>query len=232
VKAILFDLDGTLLDIDLAAFLRRYFAALSTAAEARFPGDDMVPAVIESTVAMQAAHPGITNREAFNTDFLERTGIDMDEHWDVFERFYAEEFPGLHGGAGPAKGARRAIEVARGLGLAVVVATQPIFPRAAIEARIAWAGLADAGLDLLTTYEIMHACKPLPDFFVEAAGMAGCEPRDCIMVGDDPQLDLPAADIGMRTFYVGRVQGPTADWTGDLDDLADLLPRLVETRED
>jgi FMN phosphatase YigB (HAD superfamily) len=228
VQAILFDLDGTLLDIDLNAFLRRYFNALGAAADALFPGQGVVPAVLESTGAMQQPHPGVTNRQAFNADFLQRTGIDLDDHWDVFERFYAEEFPLLGESSGPAKGAHRAVAVAKDLGLSIVVATQPIFPHSAIEARIAWAGLADAGLDTLTTYEVMHACKPMPTFFVEAAAMAGAKPSDCIMVGDDRRLDLPAADVGMRTFYVGPDSSSSADWSGDLDDLADLLPRLLD----
>ena len=48
------------------------------------------------------------------------------------------------------------------------------------------------------------------------------------MVGDDRSLDMPAADLGMRTFYVGRSKGVPADWSGTLEDLADLLPRLAE----
>ncbi len=34
--------------------------------------------------------------------------------------------------------------------------------------------------------------------------MLGVAPATCLMVGDDRALDMPAADLGMRTFYVGR----------------------------
>ncbi len=227
MRAILFDLDGTLLDIDLGAFLRRYFAALGSVAERHFPGAGVMPAVIASTEAMQLPHPGRTNRQVFNQDFVARTGVDMDEHWDVFERFYVEDFPALGDGGRPAKGALRAVDTARAVGVEVVVATQPIFPRRAIEARLAWAGLENEGLEILTTYENMHACKPQPEYFREAAAMVGCSPSECLMVGDDRFLDMPAADTGMRTFYVGPDTAVHADWHGDLDDLADLLPRLT-----
>ncbi len=227
MRAVLFDLDGTLLDIEVPSFLRRYFGALSVAMDARFPGLELMPAILESTEAMQRPHAGRTNREVFYEDFQSRTGLDLNDHWDAFEAFYRDEFPLLGDGYGPNKGARRAVETALGLGLGVVIATQPIFPRAAIEHRLAWAGLGDIGLTHLTTYESMHACKPLPDYFREAGGLVGCDARDCIMVGDDRALDMPAADIGMRTFYVGGGAGVHADWTGDLDDLADLLPKLA-----
>lgn len=228
MRAILFDLDGTLLDIELGRFLDAYFSALSEAAAPRFPGTDIMEAVLASTRAMQAPHPGRTNRETFNTDFADRTGIDLTEpaNAEVFDAFYRDVFPTLGDGCGPVHGARRAVMTALELDMPVVVATQPIFPRAAIEHRLAWAGLSDLGLEHLTTYEVMHACKPQPEYFREAARLVGCEPADCIMVGDDRSLDMPAADIGMQTYYVGG--GSTAaNWRGDMNELTGLLLRLA-----
>jgi HAD superfamily hydrolase (TIGR01509 family) len=226
MQAVLFDLDGTLLDIDLPAFLSAYFRGLAAATGPHFPGVDVRSAVLASTDAMACPHPGLTNAAAFHADFLERTGLDLDDPdtYEVFETFYAEDFPDLRHGAGARPGARRAVETALDAGLSVVIATQPIFPRAAIAHRIAWAGLDDLGLEM-TTYEVMHSCKPHPEYFREAAQMAGAEPDECVMVGDDRWLDMPAADVGMRTFYVGR-EATHADWTGDLDDFAELLERL------
>jgi FMN phosphatase YigB (HAD superfamily) len=227
VRAVLFDLDGTLLDLDLALFLRNYFASLGEVVERHFPGGNVMHAILAATEAVQRPHPGQTNRDVFYADFLTRTGIDLSASWEVFDAFYRERFPALGDGCRPRKGARRAVETALALGLDVVVATQPIFPRIAIEHRLEWAGLSDLGLKRLTTYEIMHACKPLPDYFREAAAMAGHEPAQCLMVGDDRALDMPASDVGMRTFYVGSDTSTQADWCGDLDGLADLLPRLA-----
>jgi FMN phosphatase YigB (HAD superfamily) len=229
LRAILFDLDGTLLDIDLQSFLRTYFGALGRATAERFPGVDVMGSILASTEAMQQPHPGVTNREAFNADFASRTGIDLTvpgQH-EVFDTFYRDVFPTLGDSYGPAKGARHAVETALLLGMRVVVATQPIFPRVAIEHRLSWAGLSDLPLRAITTYETMHACKPLPAYFREAAALVGCEPSDCVMVGDDRALDMPAADVGMRTFYTGSGSSSGASWRGDLDDLAMLLPRLA-----
>jgi HAD superfamily hydrolase (TIGR01509 family) len=227
MRAILFDLDGTLLDIELQTFIPRYFSALARTAGDRYDGVDLVAGISASTGAMMTPHPGSTNREAFYTDFQRRTGIDLAEDWHFFERFYEDVFPTLKHDASPRKGARRALETARGLGLRVAIATNPIFPAIAVRHRLAWAGLSEEHVDLVTAYENMHACKPDPAYYRETADMLGVETAACLMVGDDRHLDLPAADVGMRTFYVGENPGAPADYCGDLDDLTELMPRLA-----
>ena len=233
VGAVLFDLDGTLLDIDLDAFFREYFSVLGPfVAEVLGTGTNVnlgLDAVLQGTEAMSLPHPGQSNREAFNACFHELTGadLDIDEYAVAFERFYAEVFPSLKGTMRPHIGARRAVERALDLDLRVAVATNPIFPRSAIDERMRWAGIADLPVHLVTSYENMHAAKPHPAYYLEVAEMLGVAPAQALMVGDDRVLDMTAADVGMSTFYVGRGVAPTADFSGSLDDLAQLLPRLA-----
>jgi FMN phosphatase YigB (HAD superfamily) len=227
LQGVLFDLDGTLLDLDLDAFLRRYFEALRTATASHFPGVDLLPAILAATAAMQSPHDGMTNHDVFARDLRARTGVDLDAEWDVFGAFYRDVFPTLCDGCGPADGAREAVSAARAMGLKVAVATQPIFPRVAIDHRLAWAGLDDVAFDAVTTYEVMLACKPQPAYFRQTAAMIGCEPEACLMVGDDRGNDMPAAMVGMRTFYVGDDPAVPAP-RGTLRD----LPRLLESLRD
>ena len=231
MQAVLFDLDGTLLDLDLSDFLRRYFAALEEATQPLLTGAQdrasFMKAFSAGVGAMMTSHPGRTNQEVFFDDLRARTGVDAQAHWPVFEDFYTEVFPGLMADAGPAKGARRAVSTALDLGLRVAIATNPIFPRIAVDHRMSWAGVADLPVHVVTTYEQMESCKPSPSYYRQTAGLLEVAPVDCLMVGDDRTLDMPASDVGMTTFYVGRDSGVAADFSGDLDDLADLLPRIV-----
>lgn len=231
MRAILFDLDGTLLDLDLQRFLRDYFGALERTTRAALGpeagGDTFMGAIRAATNKMMTLHPGQTNRSVFCAEMLAATGIDLDVEWAVFESFYRDVFPGLIGQARPARGAREAVETAIALGLRVAVATNPIFPREAIDHRIAWAGLHDIPFDVITSFEFMESCKPHATYFAQTARLLDVSPADCMMVGDDRMLDMPAADIGMRTFYVGPEPCPSATLQGDLTVLADLLPRLA-----
>jgi len=234
--AVLFDLDGTLLDIDVDRFLVDYFGALGPVVAEVLGIDDPhagLRAIYDATDAMIAPHPDTTNRDEFNARFESLTGVnlDLEEFALPFERFYAEVFPTLRGSLGPNEGARKAVETALDLGLKVAIATNPIFPADAIKERMRWADVVDLPVNVVTTYENMLATKPLPAYFTQTATMLGVEPTRCLMVGDDRVLDMTAADVGMRTFYVGPRPLPASDYAGDLRDLAALLPRLVAERD-
>ena len=229
MRAILFDLDGTLLDIDIDAFLRTYFAALSKTMVSVVDEPQHVPRAMEgimrATNAMMDAHPGVTNQAVFVDAFRVNSGIDIEQHWEVFDAFYEDVFPGLGADLGPRSGAHDAWNTALEHGLAVAVATNPIFPARAIEHRLSWARIERGSASLITSYEMMTASKPHAEYYRQVAQMLGCDPSECLMVGDDAQLDMPAADVGMKTFYVGDDPGAVADYRGDMSDVADLIGR-------
>lgn len=238
LTGVLFDLDGTLLDIHLDDFFRRYFDALGPAiaeilgegAEARAGLD----AVMRGTEAMCQSHPGRTNREAFNALFGELTGADLTrgDNAAILERFYAEVFPSLRGAIGPNPGARESVQCALDLGLKVAIATNPIFPRAAIDERMRWANVADLPIDVVTSYENMHSAKPHGSYYSEVASMLDILPGQALMVGDDRVLDMAAADVGMQTYFVGGGTAPVVDYVGTLTQLPDLLTRLARAEPD
>jgi len=229
VQGVLFDLDGTLLEIDLGDFLRRYFDALGPVISeiTGLSASASLEAVMRATELSCLPHPGRTNEEVWAERFAELTNRELgDAGWQRIAEFYRDDFPGLQADAMPRDGGRAAIEAARRTGARVAIATNPIFPRAAIVERMRWAEIAPDDVDVVTTYETMHACKPLPGYFSQTAALLGVNPLECLMVGDDPVLDMAAADVGMRTFFVGNGPIPPTDYAGDLHDLAMLLERL------
>jgi FMN phosphatase YigB (HAD superfamily) len=230
VRGVLFDLDGTLLDIDMNAFLADYFSALGpVVAEVIGSGDAQtaLDAVMGATRAMMLPHPGLTNEHAFRRMFTILTGADIGAAGDKLDEFYTSVFPTLQNRVGPRDGAREAVGTAIELGLRVAVATNPIFPALAVRERIRWAGLSDVQFDAITTYEHMYACKPSPEYYLDTAGLLGLAATECLMVGDDPDLDMPAGAVGMSTFYVGTSSGKHGDARGSLRQLTAMLRDLA-----
>lgn len=231
MKAVLLDLDGTLLDIDLGRFLSEYFGALSPVIGelTGLSANDAVNAVRTATDEMTSLHGDPSNEAAFNRRFLEITGTDLSDGDAAagITAFYDGPYTALGADYRPREAAHDLVAAARNAGLAVAVATNPIFPRVAIEHRIRWAGFSPDDFDLVTSYEWSRAAKPHPEFFIQIADALGVRRSDCLMVGDDPVLDMAAADVGMRTFFVGRGTAPACDWSGGLADVAGLIPRLA-----
>lgn len=207
-RAVLFDLDDTLLRNDMeGTFLQHYFALLTEYARPLFEPRELMAALLAATEAMQRNQDpkGLTNEEAFAAVFAPQLGQPWPALHAFFERFYQEYFPKLHVYAEAHPDARQAVQACLAAGCRVVIATNPLFPRLAIEHRLEWAGIGDLPFALVTSYENMHTAKPAPAYYAEITTQLGVAAAECLMVGNDLLLDIaPAKRAGMGTFL--------ADW--------------------
>ncbi len=226
-EAILFDLDGTLLDIDMNYFIPKYFEKMMLMAK-DFGIDEveaMAKQIYKSTGAMIAdANPEFTNEEIFMLDFLGKFPLDKAQAINFFDHFYTNGFPKLEKHSKPFPGVPAMMDKIFSRGFKVVIATNSVFPRTAIEHRMEWAGVKNYDYSLITSYEVMHACKPQPDYYLEIADYIGIKPEKCLMVGNDVGEDLIAGKIGMKTFLVedrliDKGIDLKPDWRGKLTDL-------------
>jgi FMN phosphatase YigB (HAD superfamily) len=206
LKAILFDLDDTLLGNSVEIFIPAYFRALAPWVAHLVPPDRLIAELMRGTEAMNANDgTGPTNEEAFAATFYPALGYELDELRPVFERFYIEEFPKLQPLTDTRPEARALVEWAFERGLQVAIATNPIFPRMAIEQRLDWAGVPATEFDyeLVTSYEHMHATKLHPAYYHEIVAQLERQPGECLMVGDNWEWDIaPPASIGIPTYWV------------------------------
>lgn len=230
MKAVLFDLDGTLLRVDTQAMIDAYVRALARWFADRIPPGRFLRALHTATQAMMRNEdPARTNRDVFAAAFYPAIGASEAAMAGPLAEFYARAYPTLRGSVRPDPAARQAVRAALDRGLQAVIATQPIFPETAIRQRLAWAGIGDLPFTHITTYETAHFCKPHPGYFLEIAETIGRKPGECLMAGNDADHDIAASRVGMRTFLVtdhviGRAGAlPAIDHTGTLADLAAFL---------
>ncbi|MDO9535946.1 MAG: HAD family hydrolase [Bacillota bacterium] len=225
-KTILFDLDGTLLDIDMDVFIPKYFKMISAKFSHLIEPHVFIEHLLYCTRLMIAdKDPQKTNEEVFMNDFIPRIGISREELQPLLIDFYTNDFGQLNTYTRREPLARKIMDWAFFKGYEVVIATNPVFPHLAIGHRLHWAGIEDYSYSLITTYENMHFCKPHLEYYEEILSILGRKPEECLMMGNDVEEDLSAGTAGIKTYLVENFilnkredSPPPADYFGYLDD--------------
>lgn len=206
IRALFFDLDGTLLPLDQDTFTNTFIRLVSE----RFCGTDewggkafpaMMMRSVQSVVdndgrmsnedrfwkTMETVLPGRTARlrpaflDFYRTDFLKAKAV----------TFPDERIPAL-------------VAAWKDRGFRIFCATSPIFPPEAQILRLKWAGFdrPEAWFEEITSSENCSFCKPNPDYYRDLCARNGLKPGDCLMVGNDADEDGAATDAGMSFFLL------------------------------
>lgn len=202
---VLFDLDGTLLPMDADAFVKVYFKGLSSALGAieGKSADAVISSVWAATKRMIENDGSRTNSEVFWSEFPKVIGSNNGEYQKVSDAYYTSAFNDVKVSTSENPYARRVIDALRKKGIRVVLATNPIFPRAAVVTRLAWIGLSESDFDYITTYETESFCKPNPKYYESILKRLSITPDECVMVGNDEHEDMHAAmKAGIDTYCV------------------------------
>lgn len=205
IDTILFDLDGTLLPMDNEIFTKGYFKGLAAKlAPLGYEPKHLVNCVWSGTAAMVKNDGTRLNAERFWETFAAMNPDIWDPaHENLTDSFYTNEFHAAKQYTGENPLAKELVDTLKKEGYRVVLATNPLFPKVGIEARLSWIGLTCSDFDLVTTYENMHYCKPNPKYYGEILGMIGKTPAECLMVGNNTDEDCAAAKAaGLETVLV------------------------------
>ncbi|MCH3968725.1 MAG: HAD family hydrolase [Atopobiaceae bacterium] len=237
IKAVLFDMDDTLLSINLTAFVAVHAAKL-TSMLSRISRTSAAPLGIAYTraylaISAEGRTDSLTNDELFCQTFQRLTHIPLDDPAiaDALDTFERTVTPRLSGGpvqARPRPGARKAVTSALDLGLDVALATNPSFSASCVRTRMEWADVADIDFVRVSSMENSTRVKPFARYYQEFAGAMGLTCDECLMVGNDASRDFPRPDCGLATAYVGHGWPKRAVWRGDPERLARDLPFLVD----
>lgn len=204
IQTVLFDLDGTLLPMELDTFAKAYFEKLAANLAAVGYEPKTLMKTISAGIAAMAKNNGAnTNETVFWRVFAAQYGQEsVLKDKPLFERFYQEDFQSLQAVCGFQPAAAPLLHTLKRRGVRLVLATNPVFPAIATESRIRWAGLQPADFEWYTTFENSHFCKPNPAYYDEIIKTRQLDPSACLMVGNDVDEDMVAAACGMHTFLL------------------------------
>jgi len=213
LRAIIFDVDGTLVDSNDFHILAWAEAFREAGHELRLGtihdqvgqgGDNLVPALWPEATPEQVKALGA-------------------RHHDLFKQHYSRRLQ-------PFPSARALLRRCREAGAKVILASSA----SPAELRHNAEDVLDAGdlIDAMVSGEEIGRTKPCPDVFQAALGQAGVSAAEAIVVGDSPFDILAAERAGLKTvalrsglFSDEQLAGAVAIY----DDPADLLARFDES---
>lgn len=233
MKAILFDLDGTLLPMDEDVFTKAYFKLLAKKlCPLGIEPQALVDAIWDGTKAMVLNDGRDTNEHVFWNRFTEVTGLDWKPFDELTVGFYINEFHGAKDYVGKNPLAKEVIGLVREKGMKVIIATNPIFPKAGQLSRLQWLGIDEAEFDGITPYEEYSYAKPNPKYYETILERYNLDAKDCLMVGNDEREDMyAAASVGMDTFLItdcvkSSEEYPYSGKKGTFEDLIEYIKSL------
>ncbi len=236
INTILFDLDGTMLPLNLDQFLKLYFTAMGRKFQDLIDAKTLTQYIMTATEEMVNDIDYRTNEIVFMEKFAELTRSDLSIYRQRFDEFYDREFFETKASVIDSPMMRDSVDLLKDKGYELVVATNPLFPAKAIHHRIRWSGFEPEDFLYIPSYEKNHYCKPQLRFYTEILQEIGKEPEECLMVGNDVQEDLVAAELGIETylitdFLIHRTQEPiAATYQGSYVDFYQFVQELPELK--
>lgn len=231
-QAILFDLDGTLLPMDEAVFVKRFYGLLVPYITPAGMSQKVVGDMLNKSLKHVICNDGsCTNEQAFINyydAFGRENGCEI--KLSAFEEFYATVFDReVRDSCGFDPQAKRVVAFIKSTNTPIILATNPFFPRVGTYARLGWAGLDPKDFYEITTYENSHYCKPNLMYYRELFERTGFDPDKCLMVGNNVAEDMIAKQLGCDVYLIVRnlINPNGVDITqfkhGDLCSLLDYL---------
>ncbi len=201
---ILFDLDGTLLPLNMDRFIGIYFKEMGIAFSDMIDPKKLVASVWAGTEAMLQNQESKTNEAVFTNAFMQLVPGVWETYRTRFEAFYETGFLKTRASVQAIPIVRECIEILKRKKYTLAIATNPVFPKRAVFHRIHWAGLSPDDFSYISHYEQNCFCKPGTAFYDEVLRALGKQPEQCIMAGNDVQEDLCAGELGIETFLINN----------------------------
>ena len=166
-KAVFFDLDGTLLDLDMDLFLHQYFSGVSSFVSRRGYDPEVFLKVLGAGVRSMTEGVGGYNIDRFWGAFCTRANESQEEMEPLITEYYQTDFNEIGEHIVSRPEAAEVLEILKEKKYPLYLTTMPLFPRIAVEQRLSWAGCSPDFFDRITTYDNSTSTKPRIEYYQE-----------------------------------------------------------------
>ena len=209
LKAVFFDLDGTLLPFNEEEFIKTYSSLLTryvlTHAEG-YEKDLFLKTLWGGTKLMYMNDGSKTNEEVVWDNFVHNYGVDKLKDRTIFDRFYETDYHNITKIMEKCEESPKIIDFCKENKLITVLSTNPFFPAIATHVRMAHTGLNKDDFGYLTTMENFSFCKPNPKYFEALLKMFNLKPEEVIVFGNNEKEDADCANaVGIKCYLIDSI---------------------------
>lgn len=236
LKAVFFDLDGTLLPMDEEKFTKYYFKLLcERMAPYGFEPESLVEVIWSGTKEMYKNDGSKTNEERFWDFFEQIYGTEKMIHKNFINEYYVNEFKKTIDTCLPNPLARNIVDYCKENIDYVVLTTNPIFPKAGTLTRMEFVGLKEDDFNFITSYENSSFTKPNPQYFVEIMRQFNLQPEEVILFGNNTLEDATCAKMaGIKCYLVGDfiINHPKVNETFPIIKMDEVIKTIKKEQEE
>lgn len=234
IKNILFDLDGTLINTKQKEFNDKYYQTFYKKFVNVDEEIDTIFAVVLQSLTIMLNNDGKSTNEKVLWEFLEeklnKYNINVQ---DIFNDYYHNEYDSLVTCVEKIKGIGEAIYSLKEKGYNLILATNPLFPKIAIEKRANWGDIDCSCFSYITSYENSSYCKPNINYYKEIIDKNNLNIQETFMFGNDliedliiENLNIPCYIITNNALHFENINNCTKK--GDYNDFFDFINNLPD----
>ncbi|MCR4698338.1 MAG: HAD family hydrolase [Bacilli bacterium] len=236
LKAVFFDLDGTLLPMDEQEFTKGYFKFLLEKVSSRGYGEPsfFIDTIWKGVYAMYKNDGTMKNEDRFWNVFDEAYQEDKSKDKPIFDSFYVNEFKKAKAFTAPNPLAREIVDYCHSYVEHTILSTNPIFPRGGQITRLSFIGLKEDDFEYITDYSNSVYCKPNPMYFKSLLEKFNLKPEEVILFGNNNYEDGDcASSLGIKTYLVKGyiIYNPKAKGTYEEIEMKDIIPTIEKEKE-
>lgn len=230
LKAIFFDLDGTLLPLNEDEFTKYYFALLTKkAAPFGYEKEKLINTIWKGTYLMYKNDGSLTNEEVFWNYFASIYGKEKLKDKIIFDEFYTHEFKETKNCCLDNPLAKDIISFCHENNLMPLLTTNPIFPHEGQLTRISFLGLKESDFTYVSYYENSSFCKPNPKYFETILNRYNLKSNEVIVFGNNNYEDGECAyQVNLKCYLVKGfiIRSPHASHEFEEIDMEDIIPTI------
>lgn len=194
IKAVFFDLDGTLLPNNEKKFALIYYNELyKKVAQFGITRIKLYKALKKGAKAMIKNDGNILNEDLFWREVVSVLGNEILQHMDILDEFFENEYKRTFRALEYCPYSKKIVDFCRKNGIKTVLATNPIFPKKAVLNRLLYVNLSEEDFDYISTYSNSHFCKPNPKYYEEILRKLNLKPEETIAFGNHKIDDFDSA---------------------------------------